>query len=347
MYLQIVILLLLILALMAPFIQRKGTGSTDVVYLIDTSGSMKHLTKGGNTRLGEAVSEIKEQIAASDGAKISIVTCDGTGTNLLAVHTSEKKHCIGRWQTSRARTQPDRFPMHWQPYRLCRKRKKNDLADVIVYTDGIGAKQTKNLKSQLQATIRVVGSPVSNVANTFLSCTKDSRGDTYTVASGVTNYSDYAVNMEITLYEGKKILEVRTLSLAADETYTCLFKQVNWGNQPLHTELSAVTFAGSSQKDSLHEDNCAYALKDQVSTSKATLIGEGNTYIEKAYLAVTGENLSKAKTTDALDRDDPGICIFDADTAGQESNQQKAQMIFAKEGKSEEKMSACPPAIPN
>ena len=73
MYLQIVILLMLILALMAPFVQRKGTGSTDVVYLIDTSGSMKHLTKGGNTRLGEAVSEIKEQIAASDGAKISIL----------------------------------------------------------------------------------------------------------------------------------------------------------------------------------------------------------------------------------------------------------------------------------
>jgi len=46
----------------------------------------------------------------------------------------------------------------------------------------------------------------------------------------VTNYSDHAANMEITLYEGKKILEVRTLSLAADETYTCLFKQVNWGN---------------------------------------------------------------------------------------------------------------------
>ena len=112
---------------------------------------------------------------------------------------------------------------------------------------------------------------------------------------------------------------------------------MNWGNQPLHTELSAVTFAGSSQKDSLHEDNCAYALKDQVSTSKATLIGEGNTYIEKAYLAVTGENLSKAKTTDALDRDDPGVCIFDADTAVQESNQQKARMIFAKEGKNEEK----------
>ena len=195
MYLQIVILLLLILALMAPFIQRKGTGSTDVVYLIDTSGSMKHLTKGGNTRLGEAVSEIKEQIAASDGAKISIVTCDGTGTNLLAVHTSEKKCTVsdaGRHQGHGH----SRIAFRCTGNRTdCaeKTKKMNDLADVIVYTDGIGAKQTKNLKSQLQATIRVVGSPVSNVANTFLSCTKDSRGDTYTVASGVTNYSDYAV----------------------------------------------------------------------------------------------------------------------------------------------------------
>ena len=39
----------------------------------------------------------------------------------------KKKHCIGRWQTSRARTQPDRFPMHWQPYRLCRKRTKRTI----------------------------------------------------------------------------------------------------------------------------------------------------------------------------------------------------------------------------
>lgn len=127
MYLQIVILLLLILALMAPFIQRKGTGSTDVVYLIDTSGSMKHLTKGGNTRLGEAVSEIKEQIAASDGAKISIVTCDGTGTNLLAVHTSEKKALYRTLADIKGTDTAGSFLMHWQPYRRCRKKTKRTI----------------------------------------------------------------------------------------------------------------------------------------------------------------------------------------------------------------------------
>lgn len=156
MYLQIVILLLLILALMAPFVQRKSTGSTDVVYLIDTSGSMKHLTKGGNTRLGEAVSEIKEQIAASDGAKISIVTCDGTGTNLLAVHTSEKKALYRTLADIKGTDTAGSLSDALATVQTVQKKdKKNDLADVIVYTDGIGAKQTKNLKSQLQATIRV------------------------------------------------------------------------------------------------------------------------------------------------------------------------------------------------
>ena len=338
MYLQIGILLLLILALMAPYIQRKGTGSTDVVYLIDTSGSMKHLTKEGNTRLEEAIREIREQIATSDGAKISLITCDGTGTNLLAIHTSEKKALYQTLKkikgTDTAGALSGALPT---VQTIQKKDKENDLADVIVYTDGVGEKQTKSLKNQLQATIRVMGDPVSNVANTFLSCSKDTGANTYTVAAGVTNYSNHAANMEITLYEGKEILKVRTISLAADESYTCLFKQVEWKKQPLHTELSAVTFADSKEKDSLKEDNCAYALKDQVSTGKAALIGEGNTYIEKAYFAVTGENLSKAKTIESLGKDDPGVCIFDADTAGQESDQQDAQMIFAKEGKKLEK----------
>ena len=212
MYLQIVILLLLILALMAPFVQRKGTGSTDVVYLIDTSGSMKHLTKGGNTRLGEAVSEIKEQIAASDGAKISIVTCDGTGTNLLAIHTSEKKALYRTLADIKGTDTAGSLSDALATVQTVQKKdKKNDLADVIVYTDGIGAKQTKNLKSQLQATIRVVGSPVSNVANTFLSCTKDSRQDVLgtgcirrdKLQRSCGKYGDF------TLYEGKKILEVQ------------------------------------------------------------------------------------------------------------------------------------------
>ena len=41
MYLQIVIILLLVLALMSPYIRKGGTGSGNVVYVLDTSGSMQ------------------------------------------------------------------------------------------------------------------------------------------------------------------------------------------------------------------------------------------------------------------------------------------------------------------
>ena len=143
---------------------------------------------------------MQEQIAASDGQNIHRYSCHARN-HLLAIHTSEK-NCIGRWKYIKGTDTPDRFPMQWQPCNntVQKKDKKNDLADVIVYTDGIGAKQTKNLKSQLQVT---GWSSRLNVANTFLSCTKDSRGHVYEFYQAWQNHSDHAANMEITLYEGR------------------------------------------------------------------------------------------------------------------------------------------------
>lgn len=42
MYLQILILILLVLALMSPYFQRQGTGRGNLVLVLDTSGSMQH-----------------------------------------------------------------------------------------------------------------------------------------------------------------------------------------------------------------------------------------------------------------------------------------------------------------
>ena len=52
MYLQIVIILLLVLALMSPYIRKGGTGSGNVVYVLDTSGSMQHENADGETSTG-------------------------------------------------------------------------------------------------------------------------------------------------------------------------------------------------------------------------------------------------------------------------------------------------------
>lgn len=85
MYLQILILILLVLALMSPYFQRQGTGRGNLVLVLDTSGSMQHDTGEGRTRLEEAVDQAKGLIAASEGAAFSLVTSDCMGTEMLAL----------------------------------------------------------------------------------------------------------------------------------------------------------------------------------------------------------------------------------------------------------------------
>ena len=60
MYLQIAVLLLLVFAMLMPYIKRKGGETDHVVLCIDTSGSMNGRYKQDSTKLEEA----KKQICA-------------------------------------------------------------------------------------------------------------------------------------------------------------------------------------------------------------------------------------------------------------------------------------------
>ena len=57
MYLQILVVVLLMIALMAPFINIEGKSGGRKILLIDTSASMQHKNASGKTRLEEAVEQ--------------------------------------------------------------------------------------------------------------------------------------------------------------------------------------------------------------------------------------------------------------------------------------------------
>ncbi len=71
MYLQILILVLLVLALMSPYLQGRGRNGGNVILVLDTSGSMQHDAGNGKSRLEEAVTQAKELIAASEDTSFS------------------------------------------------------------------------------------------------------------------------------------------------------------------------------------------------------------------------------------------------------------------------------------
>ena len=77
MYLQIATVLILIFALMSPYIKSETTSAGHVVLVLDTSGSMNTKYDDGHTRMEVAVSEAIDYVDKLPGdTSISIITSD-------------------------------------------------------------------------------------------------------------------------------------------------------------------------------------------------------------------------------------------------------------------------------
>ncbi len=331
MYLQLLILLLLILALMSPYLHRQGASRENVVLVLDTSGSMQHDAGEGSMRIEEAIRQARDLIAASEDTAFSVVTSDCRGVNLLAVGVKDKSSlytvldqitcCDGPGDLQSAESVVETL--------LGADEETEGMsAEVIVFTDAGGAEEAGSYAEYFDARILVLGDAVSNVANNFLSYSDVSdaaevsreeaqeQGRAVVCASSLTNYSDADAQVELSLYEGAKLLEIRQLTVGSGETSLCFFQEFNWQGEPLRSELSSVKFEGRSDSDSLAADNVAYAVLDQESEMDAVLIGEGNTYIEKAYQAAAGMILTKVKSESQLQDGIQTVRIYDAGSEG-------------------------------
>lgn len=331
MYLQILILLMLVLALMSPYLHGQGRSRGNVVLVLDTSGSMQHDAGDGRTRMEKALEQARELIASSEETQFSIVTNDCLGTNLLAVGVKDKNSLYEVLDQVECCDGPGGLQDATGVVEtLCASDEQaGEAADaeVIVFTDGCGAKEAEIFSEYFDASILVMGDAVSNVANNFLSYVETDaeeetpeqtdRGRTVSCASGLTNYSDADASVEISLYEGGQLIEIRQMTLGAGETALCFFDEFEWNGEPLRSEIGSVRFDQTAETDSLSEDNTAYAVLDQAGQIEAVLIGAGNTYIEKAYQAATGTSLAKAESEETLQNTEHSVLrIYDA---GQEN----------------------------
>ncbi len=341
MYLQILMILLLVLALMSPYLLRRGTGRGNVVLVLDTSGSMQHDTGEGRKRIEEAVEQAKNLVASSEDSAFSIVTSDCMGTNLLAVGVKDKQSLYAVLEQVQCCDGPGNLrgaegvvetlrSTAAQPSDSAAAQEEGQSApaEVIVFTDGNGAEDAMNFAAWFDAQVMVMGGPVDNVANNFLSYVEseaesdvesDLEADaeaggvsSIVCASSLTNYSDADASLEISLYEGKKLREVRALTLGAGETTLTFFEPFAWQGEPLRSEIGSVSFDGKSQGDSLAEDNAAYAVAGQASRTEAVLVGSGNTYLEKAYQAAAGMSLVRVTAESQLPQGYQDVRIYDA-----------------------------------
>lgn len=300
MYLQILIAALLVIALMSPFIRADIRGGGRRILVLDTSASMQHTGASGQTRLEEAVGEACDDIRASENTRFSIVTVDAAGAQLLAVDMTDANGLIQTLKSVECSDGGGNLLLAQGILDTLIGEDAENAAEIIVYTDGAGAAEFAQLGGGAPKELHVVGTPSFNVANEYTVFTQ--REDRlYDVIVSVANYGDAEASFDVSLHDADGgIIALAQMRLAPSGTGVCLFEQVDWQGDALESRLGGITFANGAQ-DSLQRDNISYAVKGRENLINGLLVGDGNTFIENAYRAVTGASITKAKTDAAAE----------------------------------------------
>ena len=298
MYLQIAIIALLVIALMSPFIRTDGVSKGRRVLLIDTGGSMQHVSTEGKTRLEEAIEQACSYVKNAYDTRFCVVTVDGVSAELLAVDLGDAGEVTEILRRLSCSDRGGSLTVAQSLLDTLTGSEEEGMSTLMVYTDGAGASAFDGLTGFVEKELYVVGEPVANVANEYTVFAKRSDG-TYDVMVSTRNYSDGKAAFDVGLYDDtEKLIALKQMALDADETRVCLFEQVDWQGQTLCSRISGMQ---SPEQDTLEADNTSWAVKGNGSQINGLLVSGGNTFLEKAYLAVTGSNIAKAGNDAAAD----------------------------------------------
>ena len=310
MYLQILIIGLLVIALMSPFIRTQKQGGDRRILLVDTSGSMQHVNASGKRRLEEAVEQACDYVRSSEDTKFSLVTVDAAGVNLLSVDIADTDSLVRTLRSLECSDSSGNLTAAQSILDTLGGEETDQGAKLIVYTDGAGAADFDSLANNAGKELHVVGEPVSNVANEYTVFSMREDGS-YDVMASMTNYSNSEATFDVGLYDdGDRLIALSQMHLTSGESRVCLFEEIDWTGQYIETRLSGITFSGGGG-DSLAQDNISQAVKNRSNLIDGLLVGAGNTFIEKAFQAVTGNSIAKAESDASAESNDYNVVIYD------------------------------------
>ncbi len=310
MYVQILIIVLLVIALMSPFVNVTGQSGGRKILVIDKSGSMQHVGASGKSRLEEAVEQAGEYIRSAQNTRVSLVAVDAAGAELLAVDSTDADGLIAILKNLECSDGGGNLTTAQGVIDTLAGTEAEDGVDLIVYTDGAGAAEFEQLQNVAERSLQVVGEPVANVANEYTVFALREDG-LYDVMVSMTNYSGQRASFDVGLYdEDESLMALSQMSLEPSETKISLFEEVDWKGQSISSTISGIQFA-DGKKDSLAADNISAAVKKRGNLINGLLVGEGNIFLEKAYKAVTGADVVKATSDVAVENNSVNVVLYD------------------------------------
>lgn len=299
MILQILTILLLIVALMAPYLKRGGKRYDNVVLVIDTSASMGIRYNEEHTRLEEAVERAVDYVdSLSETSQVTILSADQEA-QIVKTNVTDKaelKKALRSLQVtdlsgdaSIAVSVVQSMTSQWEQYQA------------VFLTD------TSMELGNLEAQIVNLYTDYRNLSMDYVSYGTEYDEDgnaSITVIGKITNGTDQDVTTDVNLYGDDTLLMVQSVQIPAGGSQTVYFSQVNFTGSVLMAEINS--------KDDLDADNRAYTVVRTEGQKRVLLVTDDNLFLEKAVMNIPWVDLYKTSQLSAVGKSEEyDLYIFD------------------------------------
>ncbi len=286
MYLQILALVLLMLALMMPYLRLHGGESSRVVICLDLSGSMNGRYDEKHTKLEEAKRQAKRYVSQlKKGTRVTLLT-GGRSGKILASDVTDQ----GRIQKLIQEQQPTDAEGNLQPaVRMLHSIVKQwEEYQMIGFTD-------ENVElGSLSGEIIDLSTDYGNCSVDWVGHTENEQG-TITVQAKIENHGKDKASHEVNLYLGESLYDVKQVAVGAGESQIISFMELSAAQFHKLQTNGGYLRAELNEKDGLETDNTAYELLDAAVQKQVLLVSKQNQFLEKAL--VLDENIVLEKTT--------------------------------------------------
>lgn len=305
MYLQIAALILLIIALMSPYITGGDSEYSNVLIMLDNSASMSGMYSEGVTKLETAKTQAKDYVISNDDVRYTVMTAgsepeliisgsDDKGRITAAIDSIAATDIAGSLDSGVSMAQS--VVTAWDNYK------------VLAFTDSSANMQDINCEV---VDLSVEG---DNGAIQSLSHTVSADG-TVKVMARVDNYGKNSLSTDVNLYIGSKLYDIQSVTAESGESSVVYFKDIPRGK--FNTALSGDTpylMAELNSKDMLSGDNTVYDILNGENNEKILLVTDKNTFLEKALRLSGNQTVDKTapKDMEAVGEDEYSLIVYDS-----------------------------------
>ncbi len=287
-YLQLLLILLLIFALMAPVLKRGGARQENVALVMDNSASMQYLYDDRETRFERGVELAKREIdGLGEDANVILIVCgekaqvayQGKDKTTLKKRLAEIAPSLEAGTLDTAASLVNSMTAGW------------DGGRVVCYTDtAFDSVSWTEHNRDIALVVEDLYSEGENCSVDYVNYTLTEQG--VEALCNVTNYSGEEVTQDISLYANSDLQDVKSITLPPGESQTVYFPVLEAA-----ADGSVTLTAELSKKDSLTGDNRQSIVVADTAGKKALLLSEGNVFLEKALSA--GDAMTVYKSDDA------------------------------------------------